>query len=315
MREQTPADEEAEASSHRPEDDRIIGDLAIIVPTIGRDSLRRCLKSVVAGTRWPSELILVDQGENPDVESWVGALRSLGIDVHHLRAPRRGAAAARNLAFKHVRTRFLAATDDDCIVAADWLARLHDRLQAHPDALITGQVDAAAHAGGGEAPSIIRRSVEEIHRRPLLDRDPLSSGNMGLSRDVLERIGPMDEHPTLMAAEDAEWSYRALRAGIPIVYAPEVRVSHLEWRDPESLSRTYRAYARSQGAFYGAYVRRGDLFAARRMAFDLLRGPWILIRGLIGRNHTLRVVGKAYMRCLIPGFLEGLGRSPGGQPS
>jgi GT2 family glycosyltransferase len=284
---------------------RIISEISVVVPTIGRDVVGRCLESIRVGTTWPARLVVVDQGENNQLLQWIDDLRSAGIETLHLRAPLRGAAAARNHGFRHVATPFVAATDDDCLVASDWLEKLVARLKRHPTAIVTGQVESMPTEEGGAAPSIFRGTSEEVHVRPLLRRDPLSSGNMGFALSLLSRIGPMDEHPSLRMAEDAEWSYRALRAGVPIVYAPEVRVSHLEWRDPASMATTYRSYARSQGSFYGLYVRRGDWFAASRMAFDLLRGPWIIARGLLTRNEMLLDIGAAYLRQLMPGFIEG----------
>ena len=69
---------------------------------------------------------------------------------------------------------------------------------------------------------------------------------MGTSKHVVERVGPFDEDPSVRLAEDCDWSYRALRAGVPIVYAPQVAVLHYGWRGEAERSDQYRAYARSQ---------------------------------------------------------------------
>ena len=94
-----------------------------------------------------------------------------------------------------------------------------------------------------------------VHTRPLRDRDPLFTGNMGTELATFRRVGPFDESPSLAGAEDNDWGYRALQLGVPIVYAPEVAVTHLDWRDTRELAVVYRRYARAQGGFYGKHLR------------------------------------------------------------
>lgn len=288
----------------------VLSDITIVIPTIGRDLLRDCLRSIAGGNAWPMSLIVVDQGSNPDVDSWIDEVSALGLSAQRVRSAQTGAAAARNRGFERVTTEFIAATDDDCRVDPEWLERLALTLRAHPGVLVTGRVDLLREEGQrGEAPSLITSDVAELHRRPLLRRDPLFSNNMGFARGLLTRLGPIDEHPSVRYAEDAEWSYRALRGGIPILYAPEVRVGHLAWRDKVQLADTYRRYARSQGGFYGHHIRQGDWFIGLRAAYDLLRGPWLIVRGVAAGDAELATIGRAYVSELLPGILAGLKRT------
>lgn len=284
----------------------VLPDLTVIVPTIGRDLLRGCLRSIAAGTVWPAHLIVVHQGTGSEVAGWVSEIAAAGPRAECVRSDRRGAAAARNLGFELARTRFVAATDDDCLVGPEWLERIAARLRDRPEVIITGRVD-SIEAGRTDlrAPSLVTSDTPSVDDRPRLDRDPFCSSNMGLAIDIVERIGPMDEHPSVRYAEDAEWSYRALRARVPIAYAPEVRVAHVAWRDPAQMRETYRRYARSQGGFYGHYLRRGDRFIARRVAYELLRAPWLAVRGLADGNRDLADMGRAYLSQLVPGLIDG----------
>jgi len=75
----------------------------------------------------------------------------------------------------------------------------------------------------------------------------------------------------------------------------------------------YRRYARGQGAFYGTWLRRGDPFIALRAARDLLRVPWLLLRGLVTRNSELIAMGRGEMLGLLPGIAAGL-RNHGVRP-
>jgi GT2 family glycosyltransferase len=284
----------------------VFQDITVIIPTIGRDLLRGCLQSIVAGTTWPAHLIVVHQGSSPAVAEWVDCISAAGMRAERVASTQTGPAAARNRAFERVRTRFVAATDDDCQVYPDWLERLAARLRTQSEAIITGRVDVLDDGrGSGKAPSIITSDTPAVYDRPLIDRDPLFSNNMGFAIEVVERIGLMDEHPSVQYAEDAEWSYRALRAGVPIAYAPEVRVAHAAWSHASQMDATYRRYARAQGGFYGHHLRRGDRFIARRVGFELLRAPWLVLRGLVSGNTELQSMGRANLGHLVPGMIAG----------
>lgn len=279
-------------------------DLTVVVPTVGRSFLAECLAALARGTITPAQVIVVDQSRRGAMLEPIEAVRSLGVDVVHVRSSQRGPAAARNRGFERVETRFVAAIDDDCFPAPDWAERVLKRLRKHPGAVITGRVESVEGRG---LPSTIESAAVAVYRSPLRDRDPLFSGNMATEREVFEYVGPFSEHAVLLpAAEDNEWGYRALRSGVPIVYAPEVSVRHLDWREPDDLAMTYRRYARGQGGFYGMYLRRRDWFIARRALRDLVRAPWLLVRGMVSRDPDILMIGRAQFTELLPGIVAGL---------
>ena len=265
--------------------------------------LRGCLESIAEGSAWPASVIVVDQGSDTSVGTWIDEGRSTGMSVEHIRSMEKGAAAARNRGFERVKTRFVAATDDDCLVAPDWVARMAAFLRANPEMIVTGRVEPG---GTSEVPSVATSRVPRIYTRPLLRRDVLLTGNMGIATAVVEHIGLLDESPSLRdAAEDKEWQYRAQCLGVAIAYAPDIVVTHLGWRDAAQREVTYRLYALGQGAFYGKYIRRADCFIALRAITGLLRSPWWWLRGALTGNPELTALGRAYMSHLLPGLLAG----------
>jgi GT2 family glycosyltransferase len=280
----------------------VISDLSVVIPTVGRDLLEGCLRSIAEGSHWPAALIVVDQGSSPAVASWVGHLQAAGLTAEHLPSTQTGIAAATNRGLERVRTRSVAVTHDDCRVAGDWLATMAARLASSGTVVLTGRVEPE---GDGAISAIKTSPTPVTYTRPLLDGDVLFPPNMGFAMRVPERIGYFDEHPSLRyAGEDNDWAYRVLRAGVPIVYDPTVVVRHVAWQ--RDIGPIYRRYARGQGAFYGKFLRRGDPFIARRAARDLLRGPWLLVRGLATRNHDLTAMGRGEVAGILPGILAGM---------
>ena len=281
---------------------RIDRELTLVIPTLGRPILRRMLGAVTAGDTWPARVVVVDQGRSAGIAELAEEMRGAGLDVQYVPSERKGRSAGLNDGIARVTTPFVVITDDDCLVAPDWARRLGERLRRHAPAIVTGRVD----AGEGEAQlAVVTSEIEEIQRRPRLRFDRLSGGNMGLSLEVARRVGPFAEAPSMRTAEDNEYAYRALRAGVPIVYAPDVVVQHLGWRDAGQREDQYRGYALSQGGFFGWYLRQGDAFIALRVAVHLLRSlrRW-LVASLRG-DSEMALNGRAYVQGLLPGLRAG----------
>ena len=281
---------------------RVAGDLTVIIPTVGRPILHRCLRSIAIGTVAPARVVVVDQGENPEVMAWLGELDTVGIETLHVPSSERSAASARNRGLELVTTQFVAAIDDDCVAATDWIETMEMCLHQNPDALVTGRLEAE---GDDIPPTVVTSTVPCVHTRPSVRiLSPLHSANMGFALGTARRIGPFDAK--LIEAEENDWAYRALRTAIPIVYAPQLRVEHVHWRDERQLTSVYRAYAGSQGAFYGKHLRRGDWSMAARIGLTLLRGARDFVWGFARRDATQRAKGYARLIRLIPGVYSGL---------
>jgi GT2 family glycosyltransferase len=277
-------------------------DITLVIPTLGREILRECLESIERGTVWPAQVIVVDQGRRPEVGELLDTMKSRSFDTLWVPSLQTGRAAGVNRGIERAVTRFVAVTDDDCIVQADWLERVAVRLRERPDAIVTGRVEA------GDTDTVLFVMTDQqasVQLRPGLRFDRLIGANMAIATDVINRLGGLDEDGCLRTAEDGEFAYRALRQGVPIVYAPDIVVTHLGWRDEHQRSAQYASYARSQGGFYGKYLRRGDWFIALRIGVHLLRSLRRWSIGTLRREQEVARIGRAYAVGLIPGILAG----------
>ena len=281
-------------------------DITLLIPTLGREILRSTLESVAAGETWPAQILIVDQGRKESIAALAQELQARGLEALHLPSEHTGKSLALNMGIARVKTRFVAITDDDCEVAPDWIARIGERLRRHGTAIVTGRVD----AGEGDTEfSVVTSRVEEIQRRPALRFDRLSGGNMAMSLEVARQVGPFSEDPVMRHAEDTEFAYRALRAHVPIVYAPEVAVRHMGWRDEGQREDRYRNYARSHSAFFGRYLRQGDGFMVLRTTVHVLRSLRRWLVGSVRRDAEAARNGRAYLSELLPGLCAGWRRA------
>jgi GT2 family glycosyltransferase len=281
--------------------------ISILIATADRSTLLAgCLGSLAASRFAEAEVLILDQGRSDPMSP--GRIGN-GLTIRYLRCPRRGKSAALNLGVKEARAPWLAFTDDDCQVAADWLEVI-DRAAREMGAgcALTGRVVPGAPEGEAvTAPSLRENSRETTYRAPTF-QDVLFGNNMAIPAGLLQKAGCFDERlgpgTAAPAAEDNDLGYRLLRAGVPIRYLPAMVVTHRSWRSGPEQVRLYRGYGVGQGTFYGKHVRRGDLHMAARMARNL----WDSGRDLggailLGRRRDVRATA-AFARGLVQGFFR-----------
>jgi GT2 family glycosyltransferase len=284
----------------------LLREISVVIPTLGRPILETCLCWLVDGTHWPVRVIVVDQGRNPVVAEWLDKLQAGGVNTLYVPSDQNGRSAGINRGLERVQTRFVAITDDDCFVSADWLLKMDTQLHHEPGTIVTGRVDLA---GDEEIPfSVVSSRELRRYTKPQLKVHPFIGGNVGMSMEVVNRIGPFDEHPSLQSAEDSDYGYRALRLGIPILYDPEIIVLHYHWRDASQRDARYTEYSRSQGGFYGKYLISGDSLILKQAARDLTRGPIRWMRGIVLRDQDMIDRGRSDSLHLLPGIIAGIYR-------
>ncbi len=281
----------------------IIRDLSVIIPTVGRESLAHCIRSLVAGTMGPHAVIVCDQSPDGEVARRMAHNVPPDVTFKHLHRPQqRGAAAGRNTAIAAVTSRWLLAIDDDCVADAAWIQTMHAALLLHPQAIVTGQVMAGRD---GHVPSTITDADPVAHRRPSLRRDVLYTGNMGCASAVIRSLGGFSEAQVLIpSAQDNELAYRALRSSVTIHYEPGVRVVHLGQGDVDVEANQQR-YALGQGGFFGLHVRRWDSWIAVRAVIEVARGLWQVLRGAFQRRPELVMRGRISLSYTLTGFIRG----------
>jgi glycosyltransferase involved in cell wall biosynthesis len=131
----------------------------------------------------------------------------------------RGPAAARNRGWRAASGEVVAFTDDDCVPAPDWLARLVAAGAGRDGAIVRGRTvpnPDEAHALGPYA-----KTVEITGPSPHFE-----TCNVAYPRSLLERVGGFDESYASPAGEDSDLGCRAVAAGGVPLFAPDAVVHH-----------------------------------------------------------------------------------------
>jgi GT2 family glycosyltransferase len=250
--------------------------ISVAVCTRNRASrLERCLGSMMTMNRdveW--QLVVVDNGSCDDTKAVIERAAQR-LPVTYVWEGKRGLSHARNRAIAASRYSLIAFTDDDCLLAQDWLIAVVSSFSSDPAlAVLGGRVDPA---GDGD-PSVGSRMHDHSERVSTAKQmiELMSGCNMSFRREVFDIVGPFDA--AIGAAEDIDFMYRALRQDLKLAYSPDIVVYHAHGRktatEIESVSRNY---VRGRGAFYWKFIADRPI---QKIAYWEVRG---LLKGLVRR--------------------------------
>jgi histidinol-phosphate phosphatase family protein len=186
----------------------------VVVPTVGRDSLRLLLEALATaeGPR-PGRVLLVDDRRDRSrplpVFPWVEVIPGRAA----------GPAAARNLGWRQASAEWVAFLDDDVVPGPGWLGDLARDLESlGPEVAATkGRVQVPMPSG--RRPTDWERNVRG------LETAQWATADMAYRRSVLEEVGGFDERFPRAYREDADLGLRVVRAGYRIVTGRRV-VTH-----------------------------------------------------------------------------------------
>jgi GT2 family glycosyltransferase len=246
----------------------------IIASRNRRAMLRDSVRSVLAGTVVPAEIVVIDQSDAPD--GWFSRpVADRGTEVRYVWTIERGLSRANNLGVRLASHDAVAFTHDDVRVDPSWLAAVWTGLrEGGRNTVVTGRIEADSAGEDGFAPTLRVGTVSATYRGRV-GYDVLKPLNMAMYRSALEAVGGFDPRlgpgTPFPGAEDSDLGYRLLEAGFTIRYLPDALVHHRAWRTwPEFLPLRW-AYGVAQGGFFAKHLRRSDLHILHRFIFDVLR--------------------------------------------
>ncbi len=214
--------------------------LSVVIPTYQRrESLRRCLEGLAAGTRLPEETLIVAHETDPQSGDLPALLEPFREDLgaRLVWAEQAGQIHQMNAGLAAARGEVVCFTDDDCVPRREWLERLaapyHD-----PTVGGVGGRDVVHHGDRiSEAPgrrvgriTWYGRIVGNHHLcfpPGLIEVQHLKGANMSFRRAVTP---PLDPHMVLGAGSgsqnDTELSLAVRARGYRLLYDPEALVDH-----------------------------------------------------------------------------------------
>lgn len=208
--------------------------VSVLIATRNRaQPLARCLRSVLAQSVLPREILVLDDGSAPPVRALVAEaepdlaahplIRWLRVDTHI------GLVGARNMLFVQASSPLLLVLDDDAWLSeSESIGRIVAYFEAQPNVGVVA-LPIFDHQDGRVFPLLpFKKHHQRRHPACLKEAGPCTyfpGGAHVLNKPMLTRFGPYDGS-FVYGHEELDLSYRLVEQGLTIHFLPSVPVQH-----------------------------------------------------------------------------------------
>jgi HAD superfamily hydrolase (TIGR01662 family) len=177
---------------------------SVVVPSVGRPSLRTLLEALATGTEpVPGPVVVIDDRPDPDAPDLAEQLAGLDLpDLRVVRSGGGGPARARNIGWRHTRTEWVSFLDDDVVPDPDWSAVLRRDLAAAGAGVAGSQGRVRVPLPADRRPTDWERSTAGLASATWITAD------LTYRRSALAAVGGFDERFPRAFREDADLGLR-----------------------------------------------------------------------------------------------------------
>ncbi|MBI3464556.1 MAG: glycosyltransferase [Planctomycetes bacterium] len=196
---------------------------------------RQCVDNIRERTDELYELVFVD---NASTDGTVEYLRSLEGAKVLTNADNRGFPAAVNQGIRVATGKQILLLNNDCIVTTAWLRRLLRALEIDSRIGLVGPC--SNNVSGSQQVTVRYEELESLdgfawdwgkkHDQIIADTDRLVGFCLVIRRELIDKMGALDERFGMGCFEDDDYCLRALRAGYRVVIARDAFVHHFGGR-------------------------------------------------------------------------------------
>lgn len=204
--------------------------ISVIIPTLGRKSLKKCLKSVLSQDKKPAEIIIID---NSPKYSGNEIISEFSLEeqkqLKYISEKNKGAAVARNRGIIEAKSQFLCFLDDDCEAETNWLSNLYDSfIKNNKKAVIKGE---NTNGNSNNIFSCLEYYTDELFfkkeffiNRGKIESFWLDTKNFMISKNlIVKKHLHFNKHKI---SEDLDFSLQLKMCSIHIYYADKAIIKH-----------------------------------------------------------------------------------------
>lgn len=217
--------------------------LSVLICTYNRhELLRSALRALIEETiEKPDQVVIVNGGDEKADQVVQEFLNRKNIEIKLIKVKNINLASNRNAGIPACTGDVIAMTDDDAKVFPDWVTRMKQIHQEHPEAgAIGGMVI------GTNTESLVGK-VADLMTFPVWDRPcyvrTLPGVNISYKKEVIQKIGMQDI--VLFRGEDVDYNWRVLQAGYKVYFDPSIKVYHYHRPTLAGLIHQHYMYGRA----------------------------------------------------------------------
>ncbi len=224
---------------------------SVIVPTYNRlESLKKTIESILKQEYPDFETIIVNDGSIDGTDAYLSQLAA-EKKIKYIKQSNGGPANARNAGIKNASGDTAAFTDDDCVLAPDWLRKLSAGFERTGARVVGGIVtNRATHDFyadlSQEMTTHFVRTLAQLHRPTAF----LTSNNIAYDMQTLRRAGGFDERFRHTGGEERALNSRIIDEGGISLLLDDLNVDHYHQFTAGSFFRQQRNYGRGSYLLY-----------------------------------------------------------------
>lgn len=199
----------------------------IILPVYNQcEVTKKCIESIIRNTDTPYRLIIVSNGKDPKTKRFLSGIEArsdIEVTLVH-NSENMGWVKSLNLGIKLSNAPYVCFQNNDTIVTAGWLRKLINILKLREDFGLINPTWGRRPAGM----SIEKYNglLEKKKKGCFVETDWCRGFSVVIKREVVERIGQVDEVYGLGYLDDVDYSVRAIEAGFITLCALDTYVYH-----------------------------------------------------------------------------------------
>ena len=284
------------------------------------NALANCLFSINRLNHMRKDVIVTDSS-TPALGEKVRETTE-AYQFRYIHESRPGLSVARNASIQASRGKFIAFTDDDCIVDVNWITQLIGNFSDSQVMCVTGRNIStkgeeelferflSSHKGlekhefSLDSSSLTLSSLLKMGTKTtaLRESGPFpwcvgTGSNMAFRREIFKSVGMFDEKlgagTPQLGGEDMDMFFRIFSHGFKLVYNPEAVIyhDHQHGRSLDAIADTFFSYGRGAGCFmvkhlYDAYICLQYFGRFVNLEYALLKS--LLERDKVGCNLRYR---------------------------
>ena len=258
----------------------------IIIPIWNQLELtRQCIDHIEKNTRYPCRLILVDNGSNNETRFYLENLENKK-NVSLIRNKENlGFVKAVNQGLKISKAPYVCVLNNDTLPGEGWLRHLIDFAQKHKDAGLLNPL-CKGHEEKNVSINEYARSIASNKDR-FMEMNQCQGFSMLIRRELIEKIGYLDEQFGIGGFDDTDYSLRAHLAGYKSVCVYSSYVYHKEHESFREMGDRKKIQSESERRFFKKWPRHlriAIFFSVKESTSDreianLLKSALFLARG------------------------------------
>lgn len=214
--------------------------VSLVLPCFGRESQTAELLQSLADAEFRCEIIMIDDASPRPLDRLLPSFPSLAIRYFR-NEENRGPAFCRNRGVEEAESEIIAFTDNDCLVASDWLLKLYESISKSPPSIagIGGRTIAAG--------TDIYSYYYDYHKilDPWYYRGKIhyvTTANAIFKRGPFEIVEGFDTAVIQAGGEDPGLCFKLQNAGYALGYNPDALINHQYQTGLKAFMRTFLRY-------------------------------------------------------------------------